>query len=146
MRRIAGFLIASVSASLLFFAIFIPGGLLLSGRLAEWTMRIDGVAVLVWAVLGWPVVAIVGLFPALAFVRYSERTGRDGPGFHGLAGMAAALVPAIVWLSAQATSGGTMPLACVAAVGLLIAGALGGLVYWLIAGRKIESRTMAITD
>jgi hypothetical protein len=39
-----------------------------------------------------------------------------------------------------------MPLACVAAVGLPIAGALGGLVYWLIAGRKIESRTMAMTD
>jgi hypothetical protein len=72
MRRIAGFLIASVSASLLFFAIFIPGGLLLSGRLAEWTMRIDGVAVLVWAVLGWPVVAIVGLFPRwLLFVTAS---------------------------------------------------------------------------
>jgi len=146
-RRIAGFLLATFAASLLFYAIFIPGGLVLNGRLSEWTPRIEGAAVFIWAVFAWPVVMLVAPFPVMAFVRQAEHAGKAGALIYGAAGTATALIPALVWLIVQVAAGGRLDQAWLAVAGLLIAGAFGGLVYGLIAARRAdETRTAAMTD
>jgi len=145
LRRIVGFLAASFASSLLFFAVLVLGGIFLRGQYGGSVTRDDGFAVLTWTVIGWPVVAVVALFPAIVFVRYGERAGMGNPLFYGLAGLASALLPALAWMFVQLSSGGDMGLAGLAGAALLVSGAFGGLVYWLMAGRMANSRA-AITE
>ncbi len=120
----AGFIAAIIAASL-FILVLVWGGML---RGDPETERLLGVAV----GLSLPIViAFAGYYafaPGIAFAVIAEITARRSWLFHALGGMAVALVALAIRSEIEMRPGILMI--------VLAAGAVGGTIYWLIAGRS----------
>lgn len=88
--------------------------------------------------LGYLVAAVSGLLPALVWIAASERHGLRRAWAHGLAGGIGAVLG---WLLLSFVTGHLAdPILLRVAGDLFLAGGLGGLVYWAIAGRTAGLR------